>query len=69
MTLAARIRSMFDSLRKKRPSEVAQSVKEAMGRYDNLFRRLAVSEAIDRVPRETNRVPSLLDDWFLDGRE
>ena len=85
MKLTALLRSLLDSLRKKRPSEVemewkemaakkrpsevAQSVKEAMGRYASLFRRLALSEAIDRVPLETNRAPSILDDWFLDGKE
>ena len=69
MDVATLLRFLLGSPRKKRPSEVAQSVKEAMGRYASLFRRLALSEAIDRVPRDTNRVPSLLDDWFLDGKE
>ena len=69
MTMISRFLTWIKSLRKKRPSEVAQSVKEAMGRYASLFRRLALSEAIDRVPLETNRAPSLLDDWFLAGRE
>ena len=69
MTLNSHIPLPDEQPQKKRPSEVEQSVQEAMGRYDNLFRRLAVSEAIDLVPRETNHVPSLSDDWFLAGCE
>ncbi len=73
MTLCALLRSLLGRLRKKRPdSDVEQTLQEATDNYDNLFRRLAESEAIDmvklRAGTTTNHAPRL-EDGFLAGKE
>ncbi len=73
MTFASLLRSLLGWLRKKGPdSEVEQTLQVAKDRYDSLFRRLALSEAIDRVKQRagttTNHAPSL-EDGFLAGKE
>lgn len=72
MTLSTLLRSLLGRLRKKGPSEVEAFANEMTGRYDSLFRRLAESEAIDRVKLRagtTTNHAAPLEYGFLAGGE